>query len=116
MQIRKTYRDVSPQLLYDGIRDFIVKQGLVLGESKLKTYSVSGNSSAFIYSGRLSFNVSAKSGAKGNEGVIVHIVGSDRAETKVMFDIDDALFPREKVAAFTDDLEFIFGVYEIKSG
>jgi hypothetical protein len=31
MQIRKIYREVSPQLLYDGIRGFVLKQGLAFG-------------------------------------------------------------------------------------
>ena len=114
MQIRKTYREVSTQLLYDGIQDFFLKQGLALGESKLKTYSTPGNSSAFVYSGMQSFKSGAKAGTEGKEVVIVHIVGADQTETKVMFDIDDGLFPKEKVAAFTDDLEFIFGTYEVK--
>ncbi|GAI80131.1 unnamed protein product, partial [marine sediment metagenome] len=31
MQIRKTYKGVSPELLYDEIRDFTLKQGLLIG-------------------------------------------------------------------------------------
>ncbi|HUV45529.1 MAG TPA: hypothetical protein VMW45_00455 [Dehalococcoidia bacterium] len=35
MQIRKTYSDVKPELLYDEIRDLVLKQGAVIGEAKL---------------------------------------------------------------------------------
>jgi hypothetical protein len=44
----------------------------------------------------------------------VHIVGSARGETKLMLDIDDKLFPPAKVSALQDDLDFIFGAYEVK--
>ena len=30
MQIRKTYKDVKPELLYDEVRDFILKQGVIV--------------------------------------------------------------------------------------
>ena len=32
MQIRKTYHELNPELLYAEIRDFVLKQGVVLGE------------------------------------------------------------------------------------
>ena len=40
--------------------------------------------------------------------------GSAKGETKVMLDIDEELFPGEKVSALEDDLDFIFGSYEVK--
>ncbi len=33
MQIRKTYKVVNPKLLYDEVRDFVLKQGTALGEA-----------------------------------------------------------------------------------
>jgi hypothetical protein len=44
-----------------------------------------------------------------------HVVGSVKTETKVMLDIDEKLFPPDKVSALQDDLDFIFGSYEVKS-
>jgi len=41
-------------------------------------------------------------------------VGSAKGETKVMFDIDEGLFSREKINALQNDLNFIFGSYEVK--
>ena len=41
-------------------------------------------------------------------------MGSARGETKVMFDINEELFPQEKVSALQEDLDFIFGSYEVK--
>jgi len=34
VQIRKTYQNVNPELLYDEIRDLVVKQGTVAAEAK----------------------------------------------------------------------------------
>jgi len=43
-----------------------------------------------------------------------HIVGLARGETKLMLDISEQLFPQEKVSAIQEDLDFIFGSYEVK--
>ena len=110
MQIRKTYKDVNPELLYDEVRDFIKKQGVVLNEAKLETYALPGGSS-HVVRGTLVFNV--QSGTD-KECLRAHIVGSAIGETKVMFDINEALFPQEKVTVLQQDLDFIFGSYEVK--
>ncbi len=115
MQIRKTYREVNPELLYAEIRDFVLKQGAVIGEARLETYASSGDSSSFISRGTLTFKLQGKSGEGGKECLRAHIVGSVKTETKVMLDIDDKLFSQEKVAALQDDLDFIFGSYEAKA-
>ena len=114
MQIRKTYKEVNPGLLYDELRDFIVKQGTVIGEAKMETYSLPSDSSSFISRGTLMFKIQGAPGKTERECLRVHIVGSARNETKVMLDIDEALFPQEKLSALQADLDFIFGSYEIK--
>ena len=114
MQIRKTYKEVNPELLYHEIRDFIVKQGATIDEAKLETYSLPSDSSSFISRGTLTFKIEDKQGKVEQECVRAHIVGSARGETKLMFDIDEKLFSKEKVSALQDDLDFIFGSYEVK--
>ena len=109
MQIKKTYDGVKPELLYDEVRDFVLKQGVTVGEAKLETYSLPTDSSSFIYRGTLTFN-----GQGGKECLRVHIVGSDRSETKLMLDINEPLFSKEKVSALQEDMDFIFGSYEVK--
>jgi hypothetical protein len=111
MQIRKTYRAVNPELLYQEIKDFVLKQGVVVDETKLATYSSATDSSSFTSHGTLTFKTL---GDRSQECLRVHIVGSVKDETKVMFDIDEKLFPRERVAALQDDLDFIFGSHEVK--
>ncbi len=112
MQIKKTYQGVNPELLYDEIRDFTLKQGTVIGEAKLETYSLPSETSSFISRGTLTFKIQGESGGK--ECLRAHIVGSAKGETKVMLDINEELFPGEKINALQNDLNFIFGSYEVK--
>lgn len=112
MQIRKTYNDVNPQLLYDEVKDFVLKQGTIIGESRLETYLVTDNSSAFTFRGTLTFRVQGRQDKAEKECLRAHVVGTARGETKLMLDINDELFPQEKVAALQDDLNFIFHSYE----
>jgi len=113
MQIRKAYKEVNPELLYAEIRDFILKQGATMGEEKMETYALPSDTSSFITRGTLIFKVQDNAG-KAKECLRAHVVGSAKTETKVMLDIDDKLFPPEKVSALQEDLDFIFGSFEVK--
>jgi len=115
MQIRKTYKEINPELLYHEIRDFTLKQGAIIDEAKMETYSSASDSSSFISRGTLSFKIQDKSGKAEKECLSAHIVGSAKGETKLMLDIDDKLFPQQKTSALQEDLDFIFGSYEVKS-
>lgn len=110
MQIRKTYNDVSPELLFAEIKDFTLKQGVTLGEDKLETFTRPDESASFITRSTLIF----KDTGKGKECVRAHIVGMPVGETKLMLDVDETLFPPDKIAALQSDLDFIFGSYEAK--
>ena len=114
MQIRKTYSEVQPELLYDEVRDFVLKQGTVMGEAKLETYSMPSDSSSFISRGILTFSIKSGQGGVEKECLRAHIVGSAKDETKLMLDINEELFTKEKVSALQEDLDFIFGSYEVK--
>ncbi len=114
MQIRKTYKEINPELLYHEIRDFTQKQGAIIGEAKLETYSLPSDSSSFISRATLTFKIQDKSGKTETECLRAHIVGSAKSETKLMLDIDEKLFPQQKVSALQDDLDFVFGSYEVK--
>ncbi len=115
MQIRKTYGAVSSKLLYDELRDFALKQGMVLDEAKLETYSVPEDSSTFISRGTLTFRIQDGSGKTDKESLRIHIVGSASGETKVMIDVNEELFPPQKVSALQEDIDFVFGSYEVKA-
>ena len=48
MQIRKTYMEVNPELLYAEIRDFALKQDLSLSDNKMETYTLPDQSASFV--------------------------------------------------------------------
>src|SRR4030043_1182725 len=112
MQIKKTYTDVSPELLYAEIRDFTLKQGVTLGENKMETYTLPDESASFITRATLTFNVKGE-GKTEKECLRAHIVGMARGETKLMIDVDEKLFSSKKLTALQSDLDFIFGSYEV---
>jgi hypothetical protein len=107
-QIKKTYQEISPELLNAEIKEFILKQGARLGENKLETYTLPDESAVFGTRSTMTFTISGK------ECLRVHVVGSIKSETKLMIDVDDKLFPAEKLSALQADLDFIFGSYEVK--
>ena len=109
IKIRKTYVEVNPELLFAEIRDFTLKQGAGLGENKLETYTLPDESASFVSRGTLTFNVKDKAE---KECLRVHVVGTARGETKLMIDVDEKLFPKEKLTALQADLDFIFEPYE----
>ena len=108
MQVKKVYKGVNPGLLYDEVRDFVQKRGAIIGDAKLETYSQPSDSSSFIYRGTLTF----KASDDGAEAIRAHLVGEANEETKLILDIDEGLFPADKVSALQDDLDFVFGSYE----
>jgi len=112
MQIRKTYIEVNPELLYAEIRDFTLKQGVSLGENKLETYTMPDESATFTSRGTLTFTTGGEGNKAGKECLRVHVVGNPRGETKLMIDVDEKLFPKEKLAALQEDIDFIFSAYE----
>jgi len=114
MQIRKKYQNVKPELLFDELKDLIVKQGATVGEAKMETYSLPSDSSSFISRGILAFKMPAEPNKPAKECIRSHIVGSARGETKLMLDINESLFSQDKVASFQNDLDFMLGSYEIK--
>jgi hypothetical protein len=113
MQIRKTYKEVNPELLNAELKDFILIQGVSLGENKMETYTLPDESALFGTRATLTFNTRG-TGKEEKECIRVHIVGRAKGETKLMIDVDEKLFPAEKLTAFQTDLDFIFGSYEMK--
>jgi hypothetical protein len=105
MQIRKTYTAVNPTLIYDEVKEFASRQGLVMDQNKLETYSNPSDSSTFLYRGTLTFKV------QGQEALRAHLLGQDRGETKLLIDSVDNLISVEKLKALEADLDFSLGSY-----
>ncbi len=96
--------------MFDSLKGLIVKQGASIAESKMETYSLPDDSSSFISRGTLAF----KTQDKQKEIIRGYIVGSAMGETRLMLDIEEELFSREKVASFQEALDFLLGSYEKK--
>jgi hypothetical protein len=115
IKVRKTYREVNPELLYAEIRDFAAKQGVAIGTARMDTYTLPDQSASFISRGTIIF-LAGDGKSLEQECIRAHIVGSVRTDTKMMLDIDERLFPAEKIAALQEDIDFIFGEHEVGRG
>ena len=113
MQLKKTYKNINPEMLYDEMQDLVIKQGATLGERKLETYSLPGGSS-HVSRATITFKIQGREGKSERDCIIIHIIGSAVGETKMMLDIDEKVFRPANVSALEEDLDFIFGSYEIK--
>lgn len=112
MQIKKTYRSLNPVMLSDEVRNLLQKHGIVVMETESQTYALpSGYTQSRT---TLSLRTEAEQEKNQKECGSVHILGSPLGETKMLLDIDERLFPQEKLSAFQGDLDFILGSYEIK--
>ncbi|MEE8472489.1 MAG: hypothetical protein V3S82_04895 [Dehalococcoidia bacterium] len=106
MQIRKTYRELNPDLLFDELSDFVLQQGAVLDESKIHSYSTPLGTE-HISRGTLTFKINGK------QCLRAHILGTAAKETKLILDVDEKTFPADKMSALQNDLDFIFGSQEV---
>ena len=112
MQIKKTYRGLNPGMLYDEVKGLLEKHGVMAVETESQTYALpSGDTQSRT---TLALKTQAEQQKDQKECGSVHIIGSPQGETKMLLDVDDTLFPQEKLSAFQGDLDFILGSYEIK--
>ncbi len=114
MQVKKTYKNIKPELLFDELKDLLIKQGAEIDKAKIETYSLPDDSSSFISRGTITLKMSAASGESAVECLRGHIIGSARGETRLLLDINEKLFSEEKVGFFKNDLDFMLGSYEVK--
>lgn len=112
IQIKKTYRGLNPGMLCDEVRDLLQKQGIIAVEAESQTYGLSSGATQSRITLALKTRGTHEQDRK--ECGSIHILGSPRDEAKMLVDIDETLFPSEKLSAFQEDLDFILGSYEIK--
>ncbi|OGN98146.1 MAG: hypothetical protein A2Z77_03805 [Chloroflexi bacterium RBG_13_51_36] len=112
IQIKKTYRGLSPGMLCDEVRGLLQKQGIITAETESQTYALpSGDTQSRT---TLTLKTQAEHEKDQRTFGSVHILGSPQDETKMLLDIDETLFPRERLSAFQGELDFILGSYETK--
>lgn len=76
MQIRKTCKNIKPNLLFDELKDLLENQGLKSDKAKMENYSLPDDSSTFISRGTINFSNPLLKAADGEKGIRGHIVGS----------------------------------------
>jgi len=112
IQIKKTYRGLNPGMLCDEVQGLLQKQGIMTVETESQTYGLpSGDTQSRT---TLALKTQAEQEKDQKECGRAHILGSPLGETKMLLDIDETLFPQEKLSTFQNDLDFILGSYEIK--
>lgn len=107
IQVKKTYRGLNPEMLYDEMRDLVSKQGLEAVEAAVQTYSVSSGATQ----SRVTVPVRT---ADGHTCGSLHILGSANGDARMTLDLDDALVAPEMVSALQGDIDFMLGSYEVK--
>ena len=112
IQIKKTYRGLNPGMLCDEVQILLKKQGIMVIETESQTYGLpSGDTQSRT---TLALKTQAEQEKDQKECGRAHILGSPLGETKMLLNVDETLFPQEKLSAFQTDLDFILGSYETK--
>ena len=113
MQIKKTYDNLQPELLYYELKDFFLQQGMVLGTNKLETFSTQADSTATIFQGTLTFKTASE---PVKECVRAHMQGATKGQTKLVLDLDEEVVDEKQISALKEDIDFFFGTYEAAVG
>jgi hypothetical protein len=99
-------------MLSDEVRELLQKHSIIVMETESQTYALpSGDTQSRT---TLALKMPAQQEKDQRQCGSVHILGSPHGETKMLLDIDETLFPKEKLSAFQSDLDFILGSYEAK--
>jgi hypothetical protein len=107
IQVKKTYRGLNPEMLYDEVRDLVTKRGLSLAEATIQTYSVSSGATQ----SRVTVPVSIGGGQVCGS---LHIVGSSNGDARMTLELDDSVVTSEAVSELQADIDFMLGTYEVK--
>lgn len=112
IQIKKSYESLSPGMLCAEVRALLQKQGIMVVETESQTYALpSGDTQSRT---TLALRIPAEQDKNQKECGSVHILGSSQGETKMLLDVEENLFPQERLSAFQGDLDFVLGSYETK--
>jgi len=107
VQARKTYRKLSPEMLYDEVRDLLGRHGLKIEDNRLQTYSVPSGATQSRVVAEIA---TADNTACGN----VHIVGSAGGDARMTLDLDEATVSAESIDGLKTDIDFMLGGYEVR--
>jgi len=107
VQLKKTYRGLNPEMLYDEVRDLVSHKGINAAQARLQTYS--------IPSGATQSRVTvALHDADGRECGSVHVLSSAGGDARITIDLNDQLVPSDTIQSLYADIDFLLGSYEVK--
>jgi len=107
MQVKKTYRGLNPELLYDEVRDLVSKRGLEAAQASIQTYSLSSGATQ----SRVTVSVHTSEGVDCGS---LHIIGTANGDARMTLELDDKLVPTDTLDALKSDIDFMLGSYEVK--
>lgn len=107
IQLKKTYRGLNPEMLYDEVRDLVSHGGITPAEAGLQTYSVPSGATQ----SRVTLPLHD---ANGRECGSIHILGSAGGDARMTIDLDDQLVPSDTIQSLHADVDFLLGSYEVK--
>ena len=106
-RVRKTYRGLNPEMVYDEVRDLVARHGLDAGAARMQTYS--------IQSGATQSRVTVPiRNAEGAECGSLHVLGSAGGDVGLSLDIDEGRVAAAVISSLQGDIDFMLGPYEVK--
>ncbi len=107
VHVKKTYRGLNPEMLYDEIRHLLSRHGFRAADAHLQTYSISSGATQ----SRVTVPVLT---AEGTECGSLHILGSANGDARMTFDLADQAVSDDVVRALQEDIDFLLGSYEVR--
>lgn len=107
MQLKKTYRKLNPDMLFDEIRDLLARHGLSAPDARMQTYSIGSGATQSRVTGPV-FTTEKK------ECGTVHILGSTGNEVRMTITVDDHVVPDDTISSLREDIDFMLGSYEVR--
>ena len=106
-RVRKTYRGLNPEMVYDEVRDLVARHGLDAGAARMQTYSIQSGATQ----SRVTVPIRT---AEGAECGSLHVLGSAGGDVQLSLDVDEGPVGADTAAALRDDIDFMLGPYEVK--
>jgi hypothetical protein len=104
-QIKKTYRNINPEMLYAEIQDLVTRQDIDSDDAKTNTYG--------LPSGATQSRITMILRAQNKECGSVHIIGSSE-ESRMLLNIDEQLISSDNIASLQENIDFLLDPYEVK--
>ena len=112
VQIRKTYRDINPEMLFDEIQGLAQRHGIKIGETKVQTYPLpSGSTQTRIM---MTVKTQGEQPQDEKECGDAQIISSPGGETKLLLDLNENIVIKENISSLQEDINFTLDSYEIK--